>query len=106
MQEVVVRCGGHVLITRLEFDLFAGGTLVVGVLTAPERLKREWSPPVPDDQHYNVVFGYDSGRRALRDKWLKLPNQVRVHVKSAYLILFRPASGKRIGMQDGFLEFR
>jgi len=106
--EVVLRCDGRLLVSRLDHDLFAGGNLVVGVLTAPERLDQPWSPPmpVPADKHYGIVFGYDAGRFALREKWLKLPTEIRLHIRTAYVIVFQPTSGSRVGTQWTFVDFR
>ena len=92
-QTAVLNCGGYLVMTPLELDLFAGGTIVLGVVVEPDRLGVEWVPsmPVLAEDHDNV-FGYREARSSLRRRWLRLPAVVRSEVKSAYVIVFRRSS--------------
>jgi hypothetical protein len=107
-QEVAFKCGDYFVLTSLEFDLFAGGTIVFGVLSDVSRLGREWKPrmPVPAGEHSSIVWGYHTARFALRADWLRFPPPIREHVRTAYAIVFRPSSGSKVDMQCYFIEFR
>jgi hypothetical protein len=107
-QTVVLKCETHLVIAELEFDVFDGGTVVLGVMTQRNGLDRQWSPelPLPFGEHYNVIGAYDAGRDALRRSWLKLPAAIREQISSGYVICFWPSAGPRVGMQCFFHEFR
>jgi hypothetical protein len=107
-QEVVFNCDGHFVMTPLDLDLFDGGSIVLGVLTKLSRLNSDWSPefPIPADRHGQLIGGYMEGRFALREEWLRLPNPVRMHAKTGYVILFQPTKGRHVGTQCYFIEFR
>jgi hypothetical protein len=106
-QTVVLNCGGYLVMTPLELDLFVGGTIVLGVVVDPDRLGVEWTPEMPvlagDSDN---VFGYQEARGTLRRRWLRLPAVVRSEVKSGYVIVFRPSSGADIRRQCFAAGFR